>query len=164
MIPEIVHLLLGSNLNNKISNLEIAVDQIEDQLGNIISKSSIYRSPPWGVNEVQNEYFNQAIKLQTYLNATEILKRIQKIEKSMGRTRTKPNESRIIDIDILLWGAEMIQEKNLQIPHPRLHLRKFALLPLAEIDSGLIHPVLRTTIKELILICPDNSKVERIIK
>ncbi|NOT36051.1 MAG: 2-amino-4-hydroxy-6-hydroxymethyldihydropteridine diphosphokinase [Saprospiraceae bacterium] len=157
-----VYLLLGTNLGNKTKNLKTAIENLKKQLGPIVKSSHMYVSPPWGVSEIQEDYYNIAICLTTNKNPNQALERIQFIEKSMGRVRNKPNESRIIDIDILLWESKIIQEKGLEVPHPRLQLRKFALQPLAEIAPEIIHPVYKLRIEELLSKCEDQSEARRI--
>ncbi|PCJ89508.1 MAG: 2-amino-4-hydroxy-6-hydroxymethyldihydropteridine diphosphokinase [Flavobacteriales bacterium] len=154
------YLLLGGNLGVRVETLAMTVELIEKRIGQAAKKSSIYETEPWGFQH-ENKFLNQVIKVKTALLPIELLTKILKIEKQLGRTRNKSQYSaRTIDIDILFYNNIIISEKNLQIPHPRLHERKFALVPLCEIASDLFHPILKKSIKKLLENCGDNSQVE----
>ena len=135
-----VVLLIGSNMGKRMSHLEVACHEIERELGKIIQRSSVYETAPWG-NADQEPFLNRVVKIQSSLEAGEMMRRIISIEEKMGRIRTKKWEPRIIDIDILFYGDEIISDDNLVVPHPSLHLRKFTLVPLAEMMPGYMHPV-----------------------
>ncbi|MCC6815935.1 MAG: 2-amino-4-hydroxy-6-hydroxymethyldihydropteridine diphosphokinase [Saprospiraceae bacterium] len=154
-----IHLLLGTNLGDKKNNILTAIKNIQEKIGKQSKVSSIYESEPWGVNEPQDNYYNLAIQVITSHSPTTTLAIIHSIEESMGRFRKIQNESRIIDIDILLWEDKIIKKTNLEIPHPRLHLRKFALVPLEEIGPEVIHPVFNLSIQEILRNCTDLTKV-----
>ena len=130
------------------------------KLGKVKKHSAIYETEPWGFTDERN-FFNMAVSLETQLNPFELLTEILKIEISIGRTRqVKQWVAREIDIDIIFYDNEIINEENLVIPHPHLKNRKFALVPLNEIAPGLIHPLYRKTVKQLLTECPDESEVE----
>ena len=153
-----VFLLTGSNLGNHSGNLKSAADYLE-QSGKIVKKSAVYRSEAWGYKSSQ-EFFNQCIEMETDLTAVSLLECILQIERDMGRIRTgKGYSDREIDIDILFFENEIINSEILIVPHPRLHLRRFALVPMDEICGSFFHPVLKRTISELLQLCPDNSVV-----
>lgn len=156
-----VYLLLGTNLGDRNSNLSAASHCIENDLGEILLKSSIYETEPWGVTGQQN-YLNQVLKVNTQVSAQEILRNILSIEKSLGRNRTTKYASRIIDIDILFYSKDIVDEENLTIPHPLLHKRKFVLAPLLEIAPNYIHPVFHKSIKQLMNECDDKNEVLKI--
>ncbi len=156
-----VYLLLGSNLGGREKFLSLAEKEIEKQIGKIISASSVYETAAWG-KEDQDAFLNKVICVETNLKAEKVLEKILSIEKNLGRTRDKKWEARIIDIDILFFNSEIFKSSNLQIPHPHLHERRFALVPLAEIAPEFVHPVLKKTVKELLNECPDELKVERL--
>jgi 2-amino-4-hydroxy-6-hydroxymethyldihydropteridine diphosphokinase len=134
---------------------------MNDLIGETLKTSFVYESPPWGF-EHPSRFLNQAVKIRTGLSALELLKNILDIEETLGRLRRKDTyEARTIDIDMLFFNDMVIQKKILIIPHPRLHLRRFALLPLADLDPELIHPLMGKSIVELITACPDKSNVVR---
>ncbi len=151
----------GSNLGNRMKNLCKAHACLNDRIGKTLKTSFVYESPSWGF-EHPSRFLNQAVKIGTTLSALELLKDILDIEEKLGRLRRKDTyEARTIDIDMLFFDDMVIQKKALTLPHPRLHLRRFALLPLADLDPGLIHPLMGKSIAELITACPDKSNVVR---
>lgn len=132
---------------------------IENKVGNIISSSSIYETEAWGKQD-QEAFLNKVILVETVLKPKEVLETILHIEKLMGRNREGQKwHERIIDIDILFFNDEVINEKDLTIPHPYLHERRFTLVPLAEIADNYIHPVFRKSINTLLSECSDTLKV-----
>ncbi|MFN8281385.1 MAG: 2-amino-4-hydroxy-6-hydroxymethyldihydropteridine diphosphokinase [Saprospiraceae bacterium] len=154
-----VILLLGSNLGDRLNNFLKAINLIQERVGNVLRKSSVYETEPWQMNS-SLRFLNQALMIQTSLTASETMNKLKVIEREMGRTSTLHYTDRIIDLDIAFWGTEVIEEKDLQIPHPRIHLRKFALVPLEELDPLWIHPTLNCTVQELLRSCQDISNVE----
>jgi 2-amino-4-hydroxy-6-hydroxymethyldihydropteridine diphosphokinase len=140
--------LLGSNLGGRKSFLEQAVKQIEADIAPVIKTSAVYETQSWGKTDAP-DYLNQVILLQTDLPARLILEKILQIERNLGRKREEKWGSRTIDIDILFYGQEIIDEPGLHIPHPELHKRRFTLEPLDEIAPDLVHPVLNKKISEL---------------
>ncbi len=159
--PELVYLLLGANLGNPKGQISQAIEYITIELGKIQEKSLLYESSPWGVDHKQANYLNQAVSIYTTKTPFELLQEIHKIELKLGRQRINKNESRTIDIDILLWNHKIVKENSLEIPHPRLHLRKFALVPLAELNPQLIHPIFNQSISTLLHSCKDDSNVQK---
>lgn len=155
-----VFLLLGGNAGNTKEIFLDTITLIEKRVGKIIQKSSIYKTEPWGFKS--EEYFlNQAIEISTRLSPQDTLKELLSIEQKIGRVRTSQKyESRMIDIDILLFDNNKLDEEDLQIPHPRMHLRNFTLYPLAEIAGKIIHPTLNTDIETLKQNCKDKQKVK----
>jgi len=142
-----VFLLLGSNLGYRYSYLEKAIKNIE-AIAPVIKTSSVYETQSWGKTDAP-DYLNQVILLRTNLPAQTILQKVLAIEKQFGRERDEKWGPRTIDIDILFYGDEIINEPGLQIPHPELHKRRFTLEPLAEIAPNLIHPILNKNILQL---------------
>jgi 2-amino-4-hydroxy-6-hydroxymethyldihydropteridine diphosphokinase len=158
---KIVFLGIGTNLGSRESNLEQAVARIEEYIGPVINSSSIYETEPWGF-EAKDEFLNMVVKVETDQTPSGTLEKILMIESLMGRVRgQKRYSSRLIDIDILLFEDLIIDKKNLKIPHPLLHQRKFVLLPLCELALEMIHPVLKKSIAELLEICIDRSEVKK---
>lgn len=154
------YLLTGGNMGNREENLARARELLNEQCGRVITASSLYETAAWGKTE-QPSFLNQALQLQTTLTARQLIRRILKLEKQMGRIREEKYGPRIIDIDILLFNDEKHNYPLLKVPHPELPNRRFALLPLAEIAPALIHPVLKKTIKELLDECPDHLEVKK---
>jgi 2-amino-4-hydroxy-6-hydroxymethyldihydropteridine diphosphokinase len=155
------HLLIGGNLGDRKKNLLTAISLINEQCGSLTRSSSVYETEAWGKTD-QPSFLNQALEISTSLNARQLLRKILKIEKEMGRVRKEKLGPRIIDIDILLYENEIHDLRFLKIPHPEMQNRRFVLVPLAEIDPTLQHPVLKKTIAELLEECPDNLEVKRI--
>lgn len=143
-----VHLLLGSNLGNRKEILDKAINLLSQKVGVIILRSKDYETAPWGVTN-QPDFLNLVVSIQTRLKPLQILEITQSIENQLGRIRKEKWGARLIDIDILFYGNEIIDEPNLKIPHPLLQERDFALSPLAEIAPDFVHPVLGETISEL---------------
>ena len=161
-IPENAYLLAGTNLGDRLNNLLSARENISGNIGEIISFSHIYESAPWGFRS-DNPFYNQAFCVKTSLSVTAILQLIHQIEREAGRVRTSGKYTdRTIDIDILLFGDKIIKAKNLIIPHPFLHLRRFALAPMAEISPDVIHPVFKKSISQLLAECNDKIRVKKL--
>tara|TARA_B100000242_G_scaffold162232_1_gene115935 strand:+ start:2357 stop:2836 length:480 start_codon:yes stop_codon:yes gene_type:complete len=153
-----IFLQIGSNIGDRYSNLMTCIKNIELFTGKIINKSKIYVSECWGVQN-QRDYFNMVVAVKSIYNPFKVLKIISKIENDMGRIRKKKWDSRIIDIDILFFGKQIIKSKELIIPHEHLYKRMFVLRPLADIAPFFIHPVLKKNIKQLIKECKDDNTV-----
>lgn len=154
-----VFLLLGSNLGNRQNFLQEAIKLISLQIAPVIKTSSIYETQSWGKTDAP-DYLNQVVVLETDIPALELLRRILSIELVLGRKREEEWGSRTIDIDILFYGAEIINTEELQVPHPELHKRRFTLEPLAEIAPDLVHPV----INKAILLIKNELKDSLIVK
>ena len=154
-------LLIGGNLGDRKENLLTAISLINEQCGSLTRSSSVYETEAWGKTD-QPSFLNQALEISTTLNARQLMRKILKIEKEMGRIRKEKLGPRIIDIDILLYENEIHDLRFLKIPHPEMQNRRFVLVPLAEIDPTLQHPVLKKTIAELLEECPDNLEVTKI--
>ncbi len=150
-------LLAGTNLGDRKANLEFALDSLSKG-GSVRNKSDFYETEPVGFLD-QPWFLNQAIELETTLAPAELLTICQDIESSCGRVRTFRNAPRTLDLDILLYGDIVVQEEDLIIPHPRMAERRFVLVPLAQIAPEFVHPVLQTTIRLLLELCPDSSAV-----
>ncbi len=153
-----IYLLLGSNKGDKRKFLLLAQYFIQQKAGNILQTSAIYETEPWGKSNQAN-YLNQAICIATDKTPFQLLKVLQKTEKILGRVNKHNNAARTIDIDILFYENIVFKSRNLQIPHPRLHMRNFTLLPLLELNKSYTHPVLHKSIEELAKGCADTLKV-----
>ena len=149
---------MGGNVGDVMTTLDQAINLLNKECGVVVQQSSLYQTAPWGKADQQN-FLNQALQLETTLEAGGLMNHILQIEERLGRKRLEKYGPRIIDIDILLFNNSVIRQPRLTIPHPALHLRRFALVPLVEIDPDLVHPVLRSTMKELLLNCPDDLAV-----
>jgi 2-amino-4-hydroxy-6-hydroxymethyldihydropteridine diphosphokinase len=159
----IVYLLLGANLGDRFAQVSIALQNVERDVGAVVSKSSLYETEAWG-GENQPMYLNQVLIVETTLSARALLEAVQKIENQLGRTRKEKWESRLIDIDILFYGDECISEPDLIVPHPFLDKRKFTLVPLVEIAADLIHPVHKKTVRQLLSELDDPLTVLKVTK
>jgi 2-amino-4-hydroxy-6-hydroxymethyldihydropteridine diphosphokinase len=158
---EICYLLLGSNSGDRLAYLGKAVEAVGKFTGPVTRCSSVYETEPWGFDD-NKAFLNQVIEIRTNMQAADLMDQILAAETMLGRMRTPESpgyESRTIDIDILFYGQCVIDQPGLIIPHPRLHLRRFTLVPLAEIVPDMIHPVLKKSIAQLESICPDKLKV-----
>ena len=155
------YLLIGGNLGNRKENLSNAISLINEQCGSLTRSSSIYETEAWGITD-QPSFLNQALEISTSLSARQLMRKVLNIEEEMGRVRKEKLGPRIIDIDILLFENEIHDLRFLKIPHPEMQNRRFVLVPLAEINSSLQHPVLKKTIAELLEECPDNLEVTKI--
>jgi 2-amino-4-hydroxy-6-hydroxymethyldihydropteridine diphosphokinase len=155
-----VYLLVGSNLGDRLNNLETAREQIGREIGQIILESSVYETESWGFTG--EDFLNQCILAGSDLSQRELMENIQSIENHMGRERLQNEyENRIIDIDILLYNDEIINTPQLIIPHKEIENRRFVLEPLNEIAPQLIHPVNKKQIRDLLKECTDRSKVAK---
>lgn len=149
---------IGSNLGDKRDNCLKAIDRINALPGcRVMAQSGFYLTEPVGVKG-QDWYLNCVIALSTDMSAQDLLKRLLAIEADMGRERKGRWDPRLIDLDILLFGNEVIDEKGLQVPHPLMHLRRFVLVPMVFLAPNLIHPVLGKTMVELLSISPEEAQ------
>jgi 2-amino-4-hydroxy-6-hydroxymethyldihydropteridine diphosphokinase len=154
------YLLLGGNLGERGKNLETARAAIGEHCGTILRSSAVYETAAWGLSD-QPPFLNQAIELETEFTAVQLIGKILKIEKDMGRERLEKNGPRNIDIDILLFNEEKIHYPFLVVPHPELQNRRFALAPMEEIAPELHHPIFKKTIQQLLAECRDVSDVKK---
>ena len=147
--PNTAYIGLGSNLGDRVAYLRSGVNAIQ-HLGDSMSVSSVYESEPFGVgDEQQPMYLNMAMSIETKLDAEQLLWELMDIERANGRVRVRRNESRTLDLDVLMFGDELIETSALVVPHPRMHERAFVMLPLAEIAPHSVHPVMQRTMSEI---------------
>ncbi|MFZ9660888.1 MAG: 2-amino-4-hydroxy-6-hydroxymethyldihydropteridine diphosphokinase [Chitinophagaceae bacterium] len=154
------YLLIGGNLGNRNVNLESAIRLLNEKAGHVQKQSEIYETSAWGIQD-QPPFLNQALLLATDLNPQELMVTILEIEKMLGRKREVKYGPRIIDIDILLFDDQIIEDANLKIPHPQLPFRKFALVPLNELGPSIVHPQTGQTIEEMNKNCTDTLSVNK---
>ena len=132
-----------------------------ERCGKIVAKSRLYESEPWGFKS-EHWFLNQVVKIETALSPDDLMKELLEIEKELGRDRSVPHEgyvSRPMDLDILYFGNEIIDTQMVKAPHPRLHERRFTLLPLCDIAPDYVHPVMKKTNLQLLDECQDAGKV-----
>jgi 2-amino-4-hydroxy-6-hydroxymethyldihydropteridine diphosphokinase len=160
----ICYIGIGSNLGDTLQNCKHAVKNLSCIDGvALIQISSFYKTEPVGI-EKQNYFVNAVAEIKTKLLVGDLWSALQKIEKSMGRKRMAKGGPRIIDLDLLFYGRDIIQEANLSVPHPELHKRRFVLEPLNEIASYFIHPVFGISVRGLKNRLKDNKFVKVIRK
>ena len=155
---EKIYLATGSNQGDRWNYLGQAAELLEDLVGPIRKRSKIYETEAWGCAD-QAPFLNQVLELETQLSPQELIATCLQIEKMLGRRRRKKWEARPIDIDILFYGEEVIEEEELQIPHAQMHLRNFVLVPMMEIAGDFVHPVLHQDIETLYLQSNDPLEV-----
>ena len=158
----IVYIGIGSNLGDKIGQCKKAISEIARVDHNkLLAKSSLFKTKPIGYTS-QDDFINGVIKIETDLDPDNLLRTLKAIESRLGRTETFRWGPRSIDLDILLFDEEVIRTEEFQVPHPSMHQRQFVLIPLAEIDRNLIHPVLKKTIRELLEDLKEDQGVEKV--
>jgi len=151
---------LGSNLGDRFSALARALELIREEAGELIAISSVWESEPWGF-DADDQFLNMVVVLDTTKQPRQLMQLFRSIEGRMGRRRSGGGryESRVIDLDILLWGDRVISVPGLEIPHPKIADRRFVLEPLHEVAPGAVHPITGLTIKEMLQMCEDRSEV-----
>lgn len=152
-----VVLSIGSNQGNRLENIQNCISLIHQEVGTVIRVSKLYETPAWGFES--DAFYNCALLLYTASSAQKILNQVLKVEKQLGRIRLNQDgyQSRIIDVDVIVFDDEIIESEKLQIPHPLMQNRNFVLLPVQDLKLDWKHPVLQKTILELIAVSPDDS-------
>ena len=153
-------LLLGSNIDNRLELLAAASSLIMAQIGSVVVASSIYESDPWGFDS-NNSFLNQALLIKTNISPEKVLEKCLSIESQLGRTRNENGvyADRNIDIDILLYEDLIVSSEALEIPHPRMHQRRFCMEPLVEIAPNWVVPTFQKTTSQILAVCSDLSKI-----
>lgn len=162
MAAESVYILLGSNLGDRKLLVNQACKMMEERCGRIVAQSRLYESEPWGFKS-EHWFLNKVVVLDTEMSPDDLMDALLAIEKELGRDRTTPHDgyvSRPMDLDILYWGNDLVVEKqHVIVPHPRLHQRRFTLLPLCDVAPDYVHPILKKTNLQLLDECRDNGKI-----
>jgi 2-amino-4-hydroxy-6-hydroxymethyldihydropteridine diphosphokinase len=159
-MPHRVFIGIGSNLGDRRANCREARARIQEMPGTrVVKESSLYESEPHG--DAKTWFANSVIEVETDLAAADLLKKLKAIEEAMGRKRVKGKRwgSRIIDLDIIFFNNEIIEKRNLKVPHPRIAERRFVLIPLSELAPQLVHPALNQTVSELLATVKDPKKI-----
>lgn len=161
-IVRTTYLSLGSNLGNKLQNLQVAIDEINQEIGHVTKVSSVYKTKSWGFDG--EDFFNICLEVSSSLNPEKMIQSVINIENKLGRIRTEGPSyiNREIDIDILLFDDEIIFYNDLKVPHPEMLHRKFVLVPLTEIAPNVIHPITKKTILICLQECKDSQHIEKI--
>ncbi len=159
--PGVVFLSLGSNVGDRQENLRAAIAALPGAGVDVKRVSSIYETEPVDLLE-QPWFLNCVVKGETTVPAVELLRALREIERRMGSKKLIARGPRLIDIDILLYGQQTIDAQELQVPHPRMHLRRFVLVPLVELAPEVKHPSWSATAAELLDASQDKSLVTRI--
>jgi len=151
-------LSIGTNQGEKLANIQHAIDLIHFEIATVVKVSKLYESPSWGFES--NVFYNCAVLVHSCKTSEEILGEILQAEKKLGRIRNDSAgyQARIIDIDIISFDEEIIETENLIVPHPRMQDRKFVLLPMKDLKTDFVHPILNKNVSELLSYCQDNSE------
>jgi 2-amino-4-hydroxy-6-hydroxymethyldihydropteridine diphosphokinase len=159
--PEIVFLSLGSNVGDREKNLRTAIAALPELGVKLKKVSSIYETEPVDFLE-QPWFLNCVVEGETTVPPATLLKRLRELEQQMGSKKPVPHGPRLIDLDILVYGERTIDSPELQVPHPRMHLRRFVLAPLAEVAPDLKHPTWSGTAAQLLNGLSDDSAVKKL--
>ena len=156
------YLSVGANIGEREKNIKEAITRLCDEAGRLVALSPLYETEPVGF-ETTDLFLNQAAIIETDLTPFELLDLIKEIERNMGRTRDEGRYvSRTIDLDIIFYECQIIDDERLIVPHPRMHERRFVLEPFCDIASDFIHPRFQMSVKELFNKSADNSKVKKL--
>jgi 2-amino-4-hydroxy-6-hydroxymethyldihydropteridine diphosphokinase len=155
-----IYLSLGSNIGDRAKNIARAIDALASHGVKVTREASLYETEPVEMTE-QDWFLNSVVEAETDLQPDELMGTLLLIEREMGRERRVPKGPRVIDLDVLLYGEQVVHTAGVEIPHPRMTQRKFVLVPLAEIAPEVRHPVLQKTAAELLASVEDSSEVRK---
>lgn len=159
-----VILSLGSNLGNRLENIQLAIISIHQTIATVVKVSSLYETPAWGFDS--DSFYNCALVLQTSKGAEQILDEVLQLETKLGRVRSieEGYQPRIIDIDVITFNEEIINTEKLQVPHPHMQNRKFVLMPMRDLNLDWRHPILQKYLPELVALAEDKSNCKVVQK
>lgn len=164
MKKSIAYIGIGSNIDEPLEKCRQAVYELSRSYGVLLlKKSSLYLTEPWG-SEDQPDFINLAVAVETSISAESLLELCKKIERKLGRQPSWKWGPRAIDLDLLLYGQSIIKKQGIELPHPRLHLRRFVLEPLLELQPDLIHPLYRKHLAYFLWQLGEEQKVELLSK
>ena len=157
-----VILSLGSNQGNRLETIQSCIDLIHSEVATVVKVSKIYETPAWGFES--EPFYNAAILIHTTKSAQKILNQVLKVEKKLGRVRSKDSgyQARIIDVDIIAFDEEIISTETLQVPHPLMQNRKFVLQPMLDLGLNWEHPLLKKSVSQLLLQTEDISEIKMV--
>jgi deoxyguanosine kinase len=157
-----VILSIGSNQGNRLETIQSCIDLIHSEVATVVKVSKIYETPAWGFES--EPFFNATILIHTTKSAQKVLKQVLKVEKKLGRVRSKDSgyQARIIDVDIIAFDEEIIATETLQVPHPLMQNRKFVLQPMLDLGLNWEHPTLKKSIAQLLLQTEDKSEIKAV--
>jgi 2-amino-4-hydroxy-6-hydroxymethyldihydropteridine diphosphokinase len=152
------YLLIGGNLGDRLGFMAAAKEKMKQKGIELSKQSSIYETAAWGITD-QPSFLNQVLEIATSLTPEKLLSELLSIEQELGRIRAEKNGARTIDIDILYFESQLIHTPGLSIPHDRIPIRRFVLIPLAELIPDFIDPKTNKSIVEMLNDCPDSLEV-----
>ena len=157
-----VILSLGSNQGNRLETIQSCIDLIHSEVATVVKVSKIYETPAWGFES--EPFYNAAILIHTTKSAQKILNQVLKVEKKLGRVRSKDSgyQARIIDVDIIAFDEEIISTETLQVPHPLMQNRKFVLQPMSDLGLNWEHPILKKSVSQLLAQTEDKSEIKAV--
>jgi 2-amino-4-hydroxy-6-hydroxymethyldihydropteridine diphosphokinase len=157
-MSQTAYIAIGSNLGRKVLNCRKAAQRMGLIAGcRVVSQSGLFRTEPVGVHD-QDWYVNGVVEIATDLPPRVLLETLLAVEAAMGRERKEKWSARVIDLDILLYGQAVIEEADLKVPHPLMHLRRFVMVPINRLAPQLVHPVLKRTMAEILAGLPEEGQ------
>ena len=159
-----VYVGVGTNLGDKLNNIQLAYKLIQSEIGEIVRKSHVYKTPPWGF-ESDEYFYNSVIEIKTFFDPEKLLNKLQSIERVLGKKQKFKigYSSRLIDLDIIDFNNQIIDSKRLTIPHSHVSKRNFVLYPLKDVCPNWIHPITKRTIQELLNLINEDVMIEKVV-